>query len=144
MAHTNAGSKKQALYTRWRRTTQNVAVTVVVFLTITLVRIFVYSIDINSALVSTLYNHFYRCLQLISWMCVNQCDGFGSFQRVLQEYLVSATHSLARRSLPASALPLLRMLPFMQHLQFADVKVCGQAFLPVDHFLILDRVTSYG
>lgn len=61
--------------------------------------------------------------QLISWMCLNQRCGLGGFQRVLQEYLVGATFALTRRSLPTSALPLMKMLPFTQHLKFADVKV---------------------
>ncbi|CAB3240160.1 unnamed protein product [Arctia plantaginis] len=60
---------------------------------------------------------------LISWMCLNQRDGFGSFQRVMQEYLIGTTYAVTRRSLPASALSLMKMLPFTQHLKFADVKV---------------------
>ncbi|XP_026731538.1 protein pigeon [Trichoplusia ni] len=61
--------------------------------------------------------------ELISWMCLNQRDGFGSFQRVMQEYLISTTYAVTRRSLPSSALNLMKMLPFTQHLKFADVKV---------------------
>ncbi|CAH1639445.1 unnamed protein product [Spodoptera littoralis] len=61
--------------------------------------------------------------ELISWMCLNQRDGFGAFQRVMQEYLIGTTYAVTRRSLPASALNLMKMLPFTQHLKFADVKV---------------------
>ncbi|XP_047032671.1 protein pigeon [Helicoverpa zea] len=61
--------------------------------------------------------------ELISWMCLNQRDGLGAFQRVMQEYLVGTTYAVTRRSLPASALGLMKMLPFTQHLKFADVKV---------------------
>ncbi|KAH9633465.1 hypothetical protein HF086_013142 [Spodoptera exigua] len=60
--------------------------------------------------------------ELISWMCLNQRDGFGAFQRVMQEYLIGTTYAVTRRSLPASALNLMKMLPFTQHLKFADVK----------------------
>ncbi|KAM3960865.1 LOW QUALITY PROTEIN: gamma-secretase activating protein pigeon [Aphomia sociella] len=62
--------------------------------------------------------------ELISWMCVNQRDGLGAFQRVMQEYLVGTTYAVTRRSLPASAVGLMKMLPFTLHHEFADVKVC--------------------
>nr|XP_037867052.1 protein pigeon isoform X3 [Bombyx mori] len=61
--------------------------------------------------------------ELISWMCLNQRGGLGSFQRVMQEYLVATTCAVTRRSLPSSALGLMKMLPFMLHLKFSDVKV---------------------
>ncbi|XP_013191989.1 protein pigeon [Amyelois transitella] len=61
--------------------------------------------------------------ELISWMCVNQRDGIGALQRVMQEYLVGTTYALTRRALPASAVGLMMMLPFTLHLKFADVKV---------------------
>ncbi|CAK1601618.1 unnamed protein product [Parnassius mnemosyne] len=60
--------------------------------------------------------------ELVSWLCVNQREGLGGLQRVLQEYLVGYTYAITRRSLPASALPLMSMLPFTLHLKFADVK----------------------
>ncbi|CAG9796907.1 unnamed protein product [Diatraea saccharalis] len=63
--------------------------------------------------------------ELISWMCVNQRDGLGAFQRVMQEYLVGATYALTRRSLPSSALALMPLLPHTLHASFADVKVGG-------------------
>ncbi|XP_068626297.1 protein pigeon [Battus philenor] len=59
--------------------------------------------------------------ELMSWMCVNQRDGLG-VQRLMQEYLVAYTYAATRRSLPASALTLLPMLPFTLHLKFTDVK----------------------
>ncbi|KAL0901943.1 hypothetical protein ABMA27_007088 [Loxostege sticticalis] len=61
--------------------------------------------------------------ELISWMCVNQHDGFGAFERIMQEYLVGTAFALTRRSLPSSAVALMRMLPFTLHAKFADVKV---------------------
>ncbi|XP_028158977.1 protein pigeon [Ostrinia furnacalis] len=60
--------------------------------------------------------------ELISWMCVNQRVGPG-LERVLQEFLVAGAFALTRRTLPASALPLMRMLPYTLHANFADVKV---------------------
>lgn len=61
--------------------------------------------------------------ELISWMCLNQKEGCGSFQRVMQEFLISATFAFTRRSLPTSALSLTKLLPFTQNSKFADVKV---------------------
>ncbi|XP_052748858.1 protein pigeon [Galleria mellonella] len=61
--------------------------------------------------------------ELISWMCVNQREGLGALQHVMQEFLIGTTYAVTRRSLPTSALSLMRMLPFTLHLKFADVKV---------------------
>ncbi|XP_059058334.1 protein pigeon [Achroia grisella] len=61
--------------------------------------------------------------ELISWMCVNQREGLGALQRVMQEFLIGTTYAVTRRSLPTSALGLMKMLPFTLHLKFGDVKV---------------------
>ncbi|CAH2049918.1 unnamed protein product, partial [Iphiclides podalirius] len=60
--------------------------------------------------------------ELVSWACVSQRECAGGVQRIMQEYLVGYTYAATRRSLPASALPLMAMLPFSLHLKFADVK----------------------
>ncbi|XP_039752294.1 protein pigeon isoform X1 [Pararge aegeria] len=60
--------------------------------------------------------------ELISWLCLNQHDGLGGLQRVMQEYLIGTTYAVTRRSLPASAVGLMNWLPFTLHLKFADVK----------------------
>ncbi|XP_045504261.1 protein pigeon [Colias croceus] len=59
---------------------------------------------------------------LISWLCVNQNDGLGGLQKVMQEYLVGTTYAVTRRSLPAAAATLMNWLPFTLHLKFGDVK----------------------
>ena len=64
--------------------------------------------------------------QLISWLCLHQHDGLGALQRAMQEYLVGSTYAATRRSLPASAAPLMGWLPFTLHLEFADVKVADR------------------
>ncbi|KAI5634029.1 protein pigeon [Phthorimaea operculella] len=61
--------------------------------------------------------------ELISWLCVHQRCGLNGVQRAMQEYLVGATYSVTRRSLPATAAPLMKMLPFTLHLKFTDVKI---------------------
>lgn len=57
-------------------------------------------------------------------MCLNQKDGYGGFHRVMQEYLIGTTYAVTKRSLPSSAMPLTKLLPFTQQTKFADVKVC--------------------
>ncbi|CAK1544400.1 unnamed protein product [Leptosia nina] len=59
---------------------------------------------------------------LISWSCLNQHDGLGGLQKLMQEYLISVTYAVTRRSLPASAISLMNWLPFTMHLKFTDVK----------------------
>ncbi|XP_028159877.1 protein pigeon-like, partial [Ostrinia furnacalis] len=66
---------------------------------------------------------------------VNQRVGPG-LERVLQEFLVAGAFALTWRTLPASALPLMRMLPYTLHANFADVKVCLERV--VQEFLIAD------
>ncbi|XP_047985290.1 protein pigeon isoform X2 [Leguminivora glycinivorella] len=62
--------------------------------------------------------------ELISWLCLNQRPKDGDvFVRVMQEYLVASAFSLTRRSLPASAVPLLGYLPSVLHTALHDVKV---------------------
>ncbi|XP_046972990.1 protein pigeon [Vanessa cardui] len=63
--------------------------------------------------------------ELISWLCLNQHDGLGGLQRVMQEYLIGTTYAVTRRSLSASAINLMNWLPFTLHLKFADVKAGG-------------------
>ncbi|XP_022117577.2 protein pigeon [Pieris rapae] len=60
--------------------------------------------------------------ELISWLCVNQQDGVGALHKVMQEYLISTTYAVTRRSLPTSAISLMNWLPFSMHLKFTDIK----------------------
>ncbi|XP_063394739.1 protein pigeon [Cydia fagiglandana] len=62
--------------------------------------------------------------QLISWLCLNQRPKDGDvFVRVMQEYLIASAFSLTRRSLPASAVPLLDYLPSVLQTELHDVRV---------------------
>lgn len=61
--------------------------------------------------------------ELVSWLCVNQRDTFGALQRVMEEYLIATSYTATKKSLPTSALPLTRLLPYTQHTKFVDVKI---------------------
>ncbi|XP_048489320.1 protein pigeon isoform X2 [Plutella xylostella] len=61
--------------------------------------------------------------ELISWMCVNPGPTLGALRRMMQQYLLGATHTVTKRSLPASALALMTFLPVTMPHKLVEVKI---------------------